>query len=329
MLWDIGGVLLDWNPRYLYRKLFSDEDAMEQFLAEICTLEWHAAHDRGVRFEKSCPELAARHPEYATEIMAWGLRSAEMDRGQITGTVEILDELLATGMPCFALTNMEHETYPRRFARFPFMRRFAGTVVSAHEGMAKPDARLYHVAIERFGLDPPATLAIDDSQANLRRPQALVSSRSGSSHRNSCGAELEARGLLPSRERVDRVEQGRASARPKLKRGQLVSGAAVNVALAPRSTNSSSRPSSACTRRRRPPSSTSVTTPGTRASRSRIVTSAPSRGTVRTPKQLDRMRKSRGSLTSPRGPSGPLRHGNEAITGGSPRSCPAGPGSCW
>ena len=173
VLWDIGGVLLDWDPRYLYRKVFDDKTEMERFLAEVCTPDWHAEHDRGRRFDESLPELAARHPEYHDEILAWGQRSEEMEAGELAGTVAILAELRATGMPCFALTNMEHETYPRRVARYPFMSWFAGTVVSAHEGMAKPDRELYRVTFDRLGLDPEHTLTIDDSPANIVTAESL------------------------------------------------------------------------------------------------------------------------------------------------------------
>src|ERR1700727_125167 len=138
VVFDLGGVLLDWNPRYLYRQLIDDEAEMERFLGEVCTMEWHAAHDRGVPVGESCAALAAAHPEYADLINAWSERSEDMIAGPIEGTVEILDELLQQGVRCYALTNMERETYPLRRERFPFMGRFAGTVVSSHEGVAKP-----------------------------------------------------------------------------------------------------------------------------------------------------------------------------------------------
>src|SRR5947199_6094016 len=114
VVFDIGGVLLDWNPRYLYRELFDDEQEMERFLSKICTPEWHEAHDRGRSFEVSCAELASAHPEYAEMIHAWGRRSEEMVAGPIEETVEILRRLKAAGVPCYALTNMETETFPLR-----------------------------------------------------------------------------------------------------------------------------------------------------------------------------------------------------------------------
>ncbi len=167
VVFDIGGVLLDWNPRYLYRELFADEEAMERFLAEVCTIEWHRANDLGVPYAESCAALAERHPEQADMIWAWGRRTEEMIGGPIDGTVQILRELLAAGVPCYALTNMEAETYPLRRERYDFMRWFAGTVVSSHEHVAKPEPEIFHRLLERFGLTARSTLLIDDSQVNV------------------------------------------------------------------------------------------------------------------------------------------------------------------
>jgi 2-haloacid dehalogenase len=168
VVFDIGGVLLDWNPRHLYRKLFDDEPVMERFLAEICTLEWHEANDRGVPFAVTCGELACRHPEQAELIWAWGRRSEEMIAGPISGTVEILRELRQRSVRCYALTNMEAETYPRRLERYEFLRWFDGTVVSSSEGIVKPDPRIFRRLMERFDLAPESTLLIDDSERNVR-----------------------------------------------------------------------------------------------------------------------------------------------------------------
>ena len=115
VIFDIGGVLLDWNPRYLYRRLMDDEEAMERFLSEVCTMEWHEANDLGVPFEVTCAQLAAEHPEHAELIWAWGRRTEEMVGGPIDGTVAILRELKEDGkVRLFALTNMEATTYPTR-----------------------------------------------------------------------------------------------------------------------------------------------------------------------------------------------------------------------
>jgi 2-haloacid dehalogenase len=173
VVFDLGGVLLDWNPRYLYRKLFDDELEMERFLSEICTLEWHAAHDRGVPFAHSCAELAAAHPERAELIGAWGARSEEMIGGAIEEVVAILADLRSRGVPCYALTNMEAETYPLRLARFDFLHWFHGTVVSSAERVAKPDPEIFLRLLSRFELTPHRSVLVDDSEANIAAAREL------------------------------------------------------------------------------------------------------------------------------------------------------------
>jgi len=168
VVFDLGGVLLDWNPRYLYRKLFGGDDAaMERFLAEVCTMEWHHAHDLGVPPERNVTALAQQHPDQADLIWAWSRRSEEMIRGPIDGSVRLLEELTARGVPCYGLTNMERETYPLRQQRFPFLSWFDGTVVSGFEGVAKPDPAIFELLLDRFDLDPATTLFIDDSPVNV------------------------------------------------------------------------------------------------------------------------------------------------------------------
>jgi 2-haloacid dehalogenase len=172
VVFDLGGVLLDWDPRHLYRKLFDDEAAMERFLAEVCTMEWHHAHDLGVPPEETTPPLIAAHPEQAELIWAWTRRSEEMLAGPIEDTVEILRELKDQGVRCYALTNMETWTYPGRRERYEFLRWFDGTVVSGFERVAKPDVRAFELLLGRFGLSAPTTLFIDDSAKNVRAARA-------------------------------------------------------------------------------------------------------------------------------------------------------------
>jgi 2-haloacid dehalogenase len=146
---------------------------MEQFLAEICTPAWHAPHDRGVSTAASCAELAARHPEFSELIWAWSDRSEEMVGGVDAGSVEVLRSVRETGLPCYALTNMEAETYPLRLERFPFLSWFDGTVVSGREGMAKPEPAIFKLMLDRFGLVPETTLMIDDTEENLEAASRL------------------------------------------------------------------------------------------------------------------------------------------------------------
>jgi 2-haloacid dehalogenase len=173
VVFDIGGVLLDWDPRHLYRQVFDDEAAMEHFLGHICTPGWHDGHDRGVSTVDSCAQLAATYPEYADEIWAWARRGEEMVSGVLAENVDLLTELTEAGVACFALSNMEAETFPLRFERFAFFRLFSGIVISGMEQMAKPDGEIYELLLDRFGLEPGSTLYIDDNAGNLEPASAL------------------------------------------------------------------------------------------------------------------------------------------------------------
>jgi 2-haloacid dehalogenase len=167
VVFDVGGVLLDWDPRHLYRKIFSSDAQMEWFLGHICTTAWHQEHDRGTDIRASCETLAARHPAYAAAIRAWAERGEEMIRGTVPGVVELLDALAEAGVPCYALTNMERETFPLRRARYPFFRLFGGILVSGQEGVLKPEPAIFDLVQRRFGLTPATTLFIDDSPPNI------------------------------------------------------------------------------------------------------------------------------------------------------------------
>jgi len=167
VVFDLGGVLIDWDPRHLYRKLFRDPAQMEDFLAKICTPDWHYAHDLGEDTRQSCRRLASRHPEQRDMIMAWAERNQEMTNGQFDEAVAVLAELRAAGIPCLALSNMEAETFPLERARFAFMDWFDGYVISGIEKVAKPDRRIFQILLSRYRLVPAATVFIDDTPANV------------------------------------------------------------------------------------------------------------------------------------------------------------------
>jgi 2-haloacid dehalogenase len=173
VVFDLGGVLIDWDPRYLYRRLFTGEQEMELFLAEVCTGEWHQQHDLGVDITQSCRQLAQLQPQHRQLIMAWAERGEEMVAGQLDETVELLAALKAAGMPCYALSNMEPEAYTVRRDRFAFMSWFDGIVISGHEGIAKPDRQIFDVLLDRYGLDPHRCVFIDDSARNIEAAREL------------------------------------------------------------------------------------------------------------------------------------------------------------
>jgi 2-haloacid dehalogenase len=173
VVFDLGGVLIDWNPRHLYRQLFDDPDEMEDFLAHVCTVSWHRQHDLGADIEDSCRQLAERHPGYEDMIMAWAKRGEEMAAGQFDEAVAVLGDLKAAGTRCYALSNMEAETFPIRFERFGFMKSFDGCVISGIEGLAKPDERIFDVLLRRYDLDRGAIVFVDDTRLNVESARAL------------------------------------------------------------------------------------------------------------------------------------------------------------
>jgi 2-haloacid dehalogenase len=173
VVFDLGGVLIDWNPRHLYRRLFADERTMDEFLAKICTQEWHRSHDLGVDIGASCQELARLHPQYQDMIMAWAERGEEMAAGQLDETVEVLKTLKAAGVPCFTLSNMEPGAFAVRQHRFAFMSWFDGHVISGIEGVAKPDRRIFDILLQRYRLEPRRCVFIDDSPRNVQAAREL------------------------------------------------------------------------------------------------------------------------------------------------------------
>jgi 2-haloacid dehalogenase len=173
VVFDLGGVLIDWNPRHLYRRLFADERTMDEFLATICTDEWHRPHDLGVDIDASCRELARVHPEYQDMIMVWAERHEEMAAGQLDETVEVLRALKAAGVRCYALSNMEPGAFAIRQQRFAFMSWFDGYVVSGLEGVSKPDRRIFDILLQRYRLEPGGCVLIDDSLGNVQAAREL------------------------------------------------------------------------------------------------------------------------------------------------------------
>jgi 2-haloacid dehalogenase len=173
VVFDIGGVLLDWNPLHVYTELIADEAEREYFLGSICTPSWHRAHDLGADTQESCRELARLHPDYADLIMAWSERSEDMIGGVLDDTAGILAELKSAGMPCFALSNMEPDKFELRRARYEFFGLLDGCVISGIEGVVKPDRKIFEILLSRYGLAPHATAFIDDQPANVAAAREL------------------------------------------------------------------------------------------------------------------------------------------------------------
>jgi 2-haloacid dehalogenase len=165
-IFDLGGVLLDWNPRHLYRKLFADEAAMEDFLANVCTTEWNERQDAGRTFAEATRALLPRHADKLELIEAFGQRFSEMIRGPIEGTVAVLSELKQRGVPVYGISNWSAETFPPQRSRFAFLSWFDDLVISGEVGIIKPDPRIFAILLERNRIDPQTAVFIDDVAAN-------------------------------------------------------------------------------------------------------------------------------------------------------------------
>jgi len=173
-VFDLGGVLIDWNPGNLYRKLIPDADERHDFLTTICTPAWNAEMDAGRSVHQSVAALAASHPERATLIEAWWTRWPEMLNGEIPGTRPLVEALARTGLPLYAITNWSAETWPLGLQHYPFVEElFDGVVVSGQEEVAKPDRRLFGILNDRYRLDPKTTIFVDDSAANIETAAAI------------------------------------------------------------------------------------------------------------------------------------------------------------
>jgi 2-haloacid dehalogenase len=196
VVFDIGGVLLDWDPRYLYRTLMQDEAAMEHFLAQVCTPDWNLALDAGRPFAEAVAELSASFPEHRELIEAYDARWPEMVRGPIEDTVTILEELRTRRVPVYALSNWSSEKFRLMHARYQFLDWFDGRVISGEIGVVKPDLRIYHHLLTTFGLEPGRTVFVDDNAANVEAARALGMTAIRFASAPQLRGELEGMGLL-------------------------------------------------------------------------------------------------------------------------------------
>ena len=168
VIFDVGRVLYDWDPRILYRRLIADDRALDAFLRDVVTHEWHFQHDAGRDFADTSAELVALYPQHADLIAAWGPRFLESIGAPIAGMHALVDELEAADVPLFAITNFSHEFWPPFRARESAMfDRFRDVVVSGAEKLVKPDPAIYRLALDRFGLEAAQTVFIDDNAANV------------------------------------------------------------------------------------------------------------------------------------------------------------------
>ncbi len=173
VVFDIGNVLIQWDPRYLYRRLIPDEAEMERFLAEVCTDAWNLEQDRGRTWAEATAERVALFPQHEALIRAYSDRWHDMVPGEVPGTVVLLEALRRRDVPLYAITNFSVEKFAEAQARFPFLRGFRDVVVSGAERLLKPDPAIYRLLLDRNGLEAAGCLFIDDSEKNVRGAEAV------------------------------------------------------------------------------------------------------------------------------------------------------------
>lgn len=197
VVFDIGNVLIEWNPEHLYRRLIPDEVERADFLQNVCNMNWNLEQDLGRSWAEAVDTLCALHPDKADLIAAYSDQWHEMIPGEVSGTRQILQELQEKNTPLFAVTNFSNEKFAECLVRFPFLKTsFVDTVVSAEERLIKPDPRIYQVLFNRNGLEPGTCLFIDDSAANVEAARNVGMQAHHFKEADALRQDLKNRGLL-------------------------------------------------------------------------------------------------------------------------------------
>ena len=174
IIFDLGGVLIDWNPQYMYRKIFTDTDQCKWFLENICTNDWNEQQDGGRLIKDANKELIEKYPEHKENIEAYYTRWEEMLNGPIEGTVSIFKELKENkNFNIYALTNWSAETFPRALELYNFLHWFDGRLVSGEENTRKPFKEIYNLILTRFNLIANETVFIDDNLRNIKAAEEV------------------------------------------------------------------------------------------------------------------------------------------------------------
>ena len=198
VIFDVGRVLFDWDLRYLFAKLIAGNDELEWFVTNVVTPGWHFQHDAGRPLAEMVPELKAKFPDHAPLIDAYATRFNETIPGPIPGSLELVERLDDAGVALFAITNFGHEFWEGFRPTQPVFDRFRDILVSGTERLTKPDPAIYHLAIERFGIDPAGALFIDDVAANIGGAESV--GIAGHLFKDAATLEIElvSRGYLPA-----------------------------------------------------------------------------------------------------------------------------------
>jgi 2-haloacid dehalogenase len=173
VVFDVGNVLLRWDPRNLYRKVFADETQMEWFLSTVCTSQWNIEQDRGRDWEEAVALLVKDHPDHEIPIRAFHERWEETVSGVIDENVSLLGRLRQAGVPNFCITNFSGPKFSLSQKRYPFLAGFDGVIVSGDERLLKPEPEIYNLLLCRYGLKAEDCIFIDDSKANVEGARAV------------------------------------------------------------------------------------------------------------------------------------------------------------
>lgn len=173
VVFDFGGVLIDWNPHYLYDKYFGSREKAEWFLDNICLYSWNLQMDGGKPFAVGIAELQAQYPEWSEAIAIYRSRWVEMIGGEVEGTAAVVRRLKEAGYGVYGLTNWSNETYPLVKNQYPIFSELDGVVVSGEEHLLKPDAAIYHCLLERYALEAAESIFIDDNADNVAGARAV------------------------------------------------------------------------------------------------------------------------------------------------------------
>lgn len=196
VIFDIGKVLIHWDPRCLYEKLIDDPEELDWFLDEVVSFEWHHEHDRGLSYAVSLSQRSMDYPQYADLIYAYFERWRETIPGQIDEVVKLLYDLEGKGVPLYALTNYSAETFPDLAEEFPWVEAFEDIVVSGEIGLVKPELPIYRLARDRFELKGGEALFIDDKLENIKAGEAVGFVGHYFTDAKTLEKDLKARGLL-------------------------------------------------------------------------------------------------------------------------------------
>lgn len=173
VVFDVGNVLIRWDPERLYREMIPDDEKRAWFMRNVCTAAWNLEQDRGRSWEEAVAVLVASHPEWESQIRAYDERWHEAVPGVIEDSVAVLAELRERGEKVYAITNFSREKWAECLIRFPFLQSFDGVVVSAHERVIKPDPAIYEILFDRYGLSAPDCIFIDDSARNIEAARGV------------------------------------------------------------------------------------------------------------------------------------------------------------